>query len=169
MVHDPQLITLNFNPETFPSARINLAPKSGLRLYYIKAVSHTNIKTRMNPCGESEDFSFKTCVKNSINRKVGCCLPWDKWSDPSLPKCSKVQELESIDVEFHIHKALYISKEVFSSSTGYNFPCSYIEYQLVGEPEPLDPKLQGMALLSRGERGPYQQNILFVYFMFQSM
>ena len=145
MVHDPQLITLNFNPETFPSARINLAPKSGLKLYYIKAVSHVNLKTPTNPCKESEDFSSKACVKNSINRKVGCCLPWDKWSDPSLPKCTKVQELERIDDEFQ--KALYNSKEIFSSSTGCNFPCRYIEYQLVGEPVPFDPKLQGIALL----------------------
>ena len=76
MVHDPQLTTLNFNPETFPSAIIKLAPNSGLKLYYLKAVSHVNIQTLMNPCEESEDFSLKACVKNSIYRKVGCRLPW---------------------------------------------------------------------------------------------
>ena len=44
IVHDPQLTTLNFNPETFPSANINLEPHSGLNQYYIKALSHVQLR-----------------------------------------------------------------------------------------------------------------------------
>ena len=50
-----------------------------------------------------------------------------------------------IDEQFH--NAMYISREVFGSTTGCNFPFRHIEYQQVGQPVMFDPFMQGLALL----------------------
>ena len=144
-IHDPHLSILNFNPDTFPDVMITLKPNSGLMLYYIKAIIHVNLKTKTNQCEESEEYSFKSCVKNSIGRKVGCRLPWDKWTDPWLPICTLKEQLIKVDDEFQ--NAMYISKEVFASITGCSFPCKYVEYQLVGQPLMFFPSAQGFSVL----------------------
>ena len=145
MIHDPQLTTLNFNPETFPEAKLILNENSGLRLLYIKAISHVNLRTRMNPCEESADYSFKACVKNSFSRKVGCRLPWDKWTEPTLPKCTELDQLRRVDQ--HFHDSLYISKEMFATNTGCHFPCKFMEYEQVGQPTIFNQNQLGLLLL----------------------
>ena len=149
-IHDPHLYTVSFNPETFPLAFINLNPHSGLNLYYVKAVSHVELRSSNNPCEESLGYSFKACVKNSFARKIGCRLPWDNWTDTTIPKCTKVEELRKINWEFQT--ALYNSKEAFLATTGCSFPCRYVEYQLVGEPRPLNLDRQGMSLMLTNTR-----------------
>jgi hypothetical protein len=145
-IHDPKLTTLNFNPETFPDTKLTIMENNGLQLFYIKAMRHNRLRTPSSSCEDSEQYSFKSCVRNSVSRQIGCRLPWDKWTDPtSLPKCSKVDQMNMINRM--LYSFLYISKEAFFTKTGCIFPCQFIQYEVVGQPTMLDQSQQGLMVL----------------------
>ena len=60
------------NPATIPGVTLDLKPSQGLQFMYIEVIQHVNMDRPRQPCALQEDYSFTTCVKNSVARKVGC-------------------------------------------------------------------------------------------------
>ena len=57
----------------------------------ISAVSYSRLSVRAGEeCQEEEDWSFTTCVEESVAISVGCHHPWMSHT-ANLPPCTEVQ------------------------------------------------------------------------------
>ena len=131
-IHDPDYFVLNINPLALPYKMVTLTPHCG-RVYYSLAVrEYRNLDTPNNPCVEEPDYSFTTCVKESLSRKQGCRLPWDTLSDQSRPECTTLQQYQDSIREYATIRLASMSGIV--TITGCNKPCRYMEYPVVEGP-----------------------------------
>ena len=64
-------------------------------------------------------------------RKIGCKLPWDKWSSAGFNVCSAVDELRSYSIIYDIMYTEDLYEIV--NRTGCPKPCHYKEYKLFGK------------------------------------
>ena len=71
-LHDPNFFILTANPATIPGVSLDLNPSQGLMLKYIEVIQHINMDRSQQTCEDREDYSFTTCVKNSVSSKIGC-------------------------------------------------------------------------------------------------
>ena len=85
------------------------------------------------PCESSESYSFTSCIKNSISRKIGCRMEWDSWSSKDIPLCSTLEQLEGFDKEYFA--LLKLHQQTLVRNTGCLIPCSYNDYKLATEPK----------------------------------
>ena len=70
--HDPNFFILTTNPAIIPGVFLDINPSQGYMLKYIEVIEHINMDRSQQPCEDREDYSFTTCVKNSVSRKIGC-------------------------------------------------------------------------------------------------
>ena len=71
-IHDPHFYLFTTNPATIPGVTLDLKPSQGIQFMYIEVIQHVNMDRPQQPCAAQEDYSFTTCVKNSVAKKVGC-------------------------------------------------------------------------------------------------
>jgi hypothetical protein len=121
------------NPFTIPQIRLVITESKSIALY-IEVIYHVFLNKPENPCESSQSYSFTACIKNSLSHRIGCRLPWDKWSSTAIPICTSSQQLtefedlyEKIDTWEHQSIVNY---------TGCLPPCSYTEYQLASDQNP---------------------------------
>ena len=65
-IHDPSYFVINVDPLAIPMTRILLTPRSGRVYYSLNVREHRKLNTPHNPCVEEPDYSFTTCVKESL-------------------------------------------------------------------------------------------------------
>ena len=128
-IHDPEYFLLNSNPQALPITRLTLAPRSGRVFFSFTLTEHRKLDTQNNPCMEDPDYSFTSCVKESVSRKHGCRLPWDILSDQKRPECSTMQQYQAIVRDFDYLESAS-SREIFTK-TGCIKPCNYREYVMI--------------------------------------
>ena len=85
-----------------------------------------------NPCNPSTDYSFTACVRNSMSKAVGCRLPWDDWTDASLPICSTIEQAQNISDIYYKYCELSQLSDIVSQTNCYP-PYQYITYELTKE------------------------------------
>ena len=92
-------------------------------------IKHKRLNLEHQPCEEAEDYNFNICVKESLSEKVGCRLPWDRWSRQDRAICTEREQFR----QFEIGYLDLMLKEVgnIERSTGCLKPCSYNEYKFV--------------------------------------
>ena len=64
---------------------------------------------------------------------MGCRPPWDRWSPDTIAECDTTEQLtrhESLDWALYNYE-----KRMVIQTTGCKIPCTYNEYQVVGEPQ----------------------------------
>ena len=71
-IHDPQYFLLTANPATIPAAFMDLKANEGFQMIYIEVIEHLNIDRPLRPCKDQNNYSFTTCVKESVSEKIGC-------------------------------------------------------------------------------------------------
>jgi hypothetical protein len=71
-IHDPNYWLMTANPATMPAIFLNLDKSQGKQVMYIEVINHINFDRPDQPCEDQENYSFTSCVKNSVSRKVGC-------------------------------------------------------------------------------------------------
>ena len=131
-IHDPDLFVININPLTLPVKKLTLTPRSG-RVYYSLALrEYRNMDTPKNPCVEDRNYSFITCIKESLSKDMCCRLPWDTLSDQNRPECSTLQQHQAFGSEYETISLASMS-EIFTR-TGCQKPCKYREYVAVEGP-----------------------------------
>ena len=70
-------------------------------------------------------------MRNSLVRKIGCKLPWDKLTSWDFTVCSSVDNLRSYAV---FYNKIYVADlTTIFNWTGCSKPCHYKEYSLLGE------------------------------------
>ena len=92
-------------------------------------VKHKKLNLEHRPCEESEDYSFTTCVKESIAESVGCRMPWDRLSRQDRAICTEREQFRQTDenaTAFMINEINEVER-----LTGCLKPCSYGEYKFV--------------------------------------
>ena len=131
-VHDPNFFVLNVNPLGLPTKYLNLVPHSGMAYYSLALREHRKMNTPNNPCVEDPDYSFTTCVKESLTRNAGCRQMSDTLSDQSRPVCSMLKQYKALVRDFwYIWDA---PLEKITTKTSCNIPCRYKEYSILDGP-----------------------------------
>ena len=74
-IHDPKYFVISENSVALPTKMQKCAPRSGSVYYSLALREHRKLDTPHNPCVDDPDYSFTTCVKESLSRKTGCRLP----------------------------------------------------------------------------------------------
>ena len=69
------------------------------------------------------------CVKENLSEKVGCRLPWDKWSQQDRAVCKNEQQFRQLE---KIYRELgNANADEIVKKTGCKKPCQYKEYNFV--------------------------------------
>ena len=71
-LHDPHFFVMNVNPSALANIKILMDHQFGLKMIYINAIHHTKIDNEQNPCNPEPDYSFTSCVKESVTQLAGC-------------------------------------------------------------------------------------------------
>ena len=91
-LHDPDFFVKTYNPFTMPMTEVHLNPEelNSSHLLLPMAVEKTTKLNRPEmPCNPSPEYSFTTCVRQSLARKCKCSLPWDPLDQGSKGKLGK--------------------------------------------------------------------------------
>ena len=132
-IHDPQFFMYTMNPDTIPQIQINL---SGGYVYsvYIRAKYHSKIAkvTETQTCEDDKFYSFTACIKENMSKKVGCRLPWDKWTSRDISECSSVEQLQEFEKQYEEIDTWSIDR--ITKYLGCLPNCEYTEYQLAKAP-----------------------------------
>ena len=121
LLSDPNFQFFSPNPVTVPKTLLNLLPKSGYSLVYMKVtltlmsdfclcwkenlrffcwfklylqpVKHESLNLEQNPCESSLNYKFNDCVETFIMETVGCKPPWRRFEIDYLPVCSNLSRI----------------------------------------------------------------------------
>jgi hypothetical protein len=89
-IHDPNFYVFNTN-RGFPMSLI-IAENDTMMYQQMTVVEHRNLDLPHKPCNPSPAYSFTGCVKQVFSERVGCRVPWDRWTQPSLPLCNSTMQ-----------------------------------------------------------------------------
>ena len=141
-VHDPDFFFLTSNPRAFPGFKLflpheNIASTDLLHIQSIEIVKHNKLNLEKSPCMEDRDYIFSNCLRNAVNVKVGCILPWamEKLGKMKIPNCTNLEEFDAHDFIYQLF-AVYELREVLNL-TGCKIPCQYREIKAVDTPTPI--------------------------------
>ena len=96
MIHDPAFYLHSLTPSAVPQVKIKKKPSEEARnfdLIYITMTKHIKINRPEFPCNESAEYQFRTCVKESVSRRIGCRMEWDQDSDQAWALCTTLAQL----------------------------------------------------------------------------
>jgi hypothetical protein len=89
-IHDPNLFLLNLNLDLPLNRMLLLEPKN--KLIEMIVVKHHNLDVPSKRCNADPTYSFTGCIKQALSGEVGCRLPWDRWTDMSIPLCDQLHQ-----------------------------------------------------------------------------
>ena len=151
-VHDPDFFFLTSNPRAFPGFKIflpheNIASTDLLHIQSIEIVKHNKLNLEKSPCMEDRDYIFSNCLRNAVNVKVGCILPWamEKLGKMKIPNCTNLEQFDAHDFIYQLF-AVYELREVLNL-TGCKIPCQYREIKAVDPPTPIKTGTMDGAML----------------------
>ena len=130
-LHDENFFIVNQNPFGLPSklwiiTGNELSGKNGL-YHEITLTKHKKLNLDRRPCEEDPKYSFLTCTKEKLSEKVGCRLPWDRWSKQDRAICTAEHEFGHFE---QIYRKLdNAESDEIVEMTGCLQPCSYNEYK----------------------------------------
>ena len=139
-VHDINFFLLNVSPLGPPKAFYEFDGNT-MRNHYneLVLIKHTKLNLDHQPCEEIKDYSFTTCVKESLAQRVGCRRPWEKWNQQNQSVCTTQNQFNLYDQLFALYLMFEIDK--IERLTGCLKPCHYKEYKFVNS----NPKDQLLA------------------------
>ena len=129
-VHDINFSFISTNPLGTTTAFWEFDGNS-MKSHYqeIILVEHKKLNLDHRPCEEARDYSFKTCIKESIADAVGCRMPWDGLSRQDRAICTDREQFKQTDMK--ATQFMINAVDEVESMTGCLKPCSYKEYKFV--------------------------------------
>jgi len=139
-IHDPDFFFLTRNPKAHPGFFVSLPlSDEASNLMYIQnmeIVEHKNLNLKKNPCMENPEYSFSSCLKDAVARRVGCRLPWSSTTDMldgrKVDNCSTLKEFRSHS-SFN-HKIFSSEQKDVVKTINCTIPCNYRTFNAVGKP-----------------------------------
>ena len=130
-------IITKYNPavnETEPTT-----PETGL-YHQITLTKQKKLNLEKRPCEENPSYSFATCTKEKLSQKIGCRLPWDRWSNQDRKVCESEREFKLFE---QMYIKLYLSEsDEIEEIVGCKKPCHYNEFKFVYSSPEVAPSLE---------------------------
>ena len=62
--------------------------------YYVhdKQPSYRKLNLPRKPCNDDPTYNYRSCIKESLSKMIGCRMPWDKDSDQARSICSTMEQ-----------------------------------------------------------------------------
>ena len=100
-IHDPHYFLHTTNPLTVPFKFTRLdKTNTGMKYMTMQTIKHIKLNRPEDHCEEDKSYSFTACIKNSLNKKIGCRIQRDEWSDPSWPECVHRDQFQWFEIEY---------------------------------------------------------------------
>ena len=129
-LHDENFFIPNLNPSGPPNKRwkVNRKNSSNPGLYHrITLTKQKKLNLDRQPCEEDPSYSFSKCTKEKLSQKIGCRLPWDKWSKQDREVCKRKSEFQQFE---QIYLELYDAEfDKIEEITNCKRPCVYNEFK----------------------------------------
>ena len=90
---------------------------------------HKRLNLDRRPCEEDPSYSFTVCIKEKLSEKLGCRLPWDKWSQQKRAVCTTEDQFNQFESSYGELANADIDRIV--QVTGCKEPCNFKEYKFV--------------------------------------
>ena len=107
-IHDPDYFIETYNPVILPYRRMKVFPQNDDCSSYFPTTltEHHELNTLQDPCVQDTNYRFTTCIKDSINAKVGCVLQASESpnfrdrGEISLPLCTTPTQYRYLNMGF---------------------------------------------------------------------
>jgi hypothetical protein len=99
--------------------------------FYLGMVQHQQLDYPGDPCEADPAYNFHACLKASLAAAVGCRLPWDRWTGPTVTVCTSLQQFQHYEDLFH-----GMEEQGSPATPACRQPCRYKEYRFVGAKQP---------------------------------
>ena len=136
------------NPEgskNYTNTQNSGVTKTPGQMHRITLTKQKKLNLPRSPCNEDPVYSFTTCVKEQLSQRIGCRLPWDKWSDQSRRTCESENEFKQFEknyTNFGLAEFYDILEDV-----GCLKPCAYNEFKFVSSSPVEVPELPDAVIL----------------------
>ena len=130
-LHDENFFLPNHNPFGLPSAHWPLKrAKNSAGLYHrVTLTKQKKLNLDRRPCEEDPTYSFTTCIKEKLSQKIGCRLPWDRWSQQDRKICKSESEFKQFE-QTYLNLYLAESDEI-EEMVDCKKPCAYNKFKFV--------------------------------------
>ena len=128
IVTDKKMTFISSGPDVVPRNVLSLKPKAGVTWLSLKAIRHETLNLPDRPCEPSQRYDFVECVERSITTKVGCLLPWWRFSVTGIPLCDNQLLLDRYDdVYMNFHR---MDRNQVLEGTDCMMPCSFVQFKV---------------------------------------
>ena len=119
-IHDKNYFEIMNNPMSIPMVRMNLITDTETNSYYkMTMIQHRELNVPGDPCEDDPGYSFRSCVKESFSRKVGCRTGWDSWSDQSRNVCMNLESYRYVWFTLNTMLDIFNSYIILSCTAQY--------------------------------------------------
>ena len=131
-------------------------------LCLITLTKHKKLNLGRRPCEEDPTYSFITCTKEKLSQKIGCRLPWDRWSKQDRKVCNSENEFKQYE---DIYIQLYLVEfDEIEDIVGCTKPCSYNEFKFVyTSPEALPSHAKNLVAIGAASRKTFIEKEVLHY------
>ena len=170
-LHDEIFYLPNRNPFGTPSKLWNIVteknepndtkPKPGL-YHHITLTKQKKLNIDQSPCEEDPSYSFTTCTKEKLSQKIGCRIPWDRWSQQDRKVCNSKNEFEQFE---QIYRKLYHAEsDEIEEITECKKPCTYNEFRFVYNSPEITPSLPNCGFSVASRKTQIEEEVLLYPF-----
>ena len=166
-LHDENFFIPHVNPLGFPSnfwrfkferQKNESIPEPG-KFHLITLTKQRKLNLDRSPCEEDPSYSFATCTKEKLSEKIGCRLPWDRWSKQDRKVCNSTTEFEQFE-QIYAKLNLAESDEI-EKIVGCKKPCNYNEFKFVfSNPETLPGQPNAVAFWAASSKTFTEEEVL---------
>ena len=162
-----KLLYSHVNPLGFPSKfwrfkferQNNESRNEPGKFHLITLTKQRKLNLDRSPCEEDPSYSFATCTKEKLSEKIGCRLPWDRWSKQDRKVCNSTTEFEQFE-QIYAKLNLAESDEI-EKIVGCKKPCNYNEFKFVfGIPETLPGQPNAVAFWAASSKTFTEEEVL---------
>ena len=130
-LHDPDYFVFAVDFLAVPHVK-KVVDKKGLKVR-VAVTEHVKLSQpdKGQKCEIDPNYSFRHCVKNSLSKQVGCRSRYDSMTDPSVPLCTALEEMEHFET---LWKRLSdAERKDIESMTACFTPCNYRSYKIIDD------------------------------------
>ena len=131
-VHDEDFFLTNINPFSTPGKLwwIKGNELNGTGFYRdLTLTKHKRLNQDRKPCESDPSYSFTVCIKEKLSEKLGCRLPWDKWSQQERVVCTSEEQFNRFESSYG--ELANADADRIIQITGCKEPCNFKEYKFV--------------------------------------
>ena len=137
-LHDKNYFHVSMNPIASPGVRM-LHSKNFLAVQKIVIIKQVKRTTEENPCKENHDYRLQHCVRQYVENKIGCKMPWTTIEyKERMNNCIRMKDYKLF--EDYYHRLVDLDIKDLTAKTGCKPPCTYKEVKTVGEIFPINNK-----------------------------